>query len=105
MNQIAQVDIGSVFNTPWGQGSGLADLASVILSNSVIAAAIILLFLFVFGGISMIIGAGQGNPESTARGKKAVTSALVGFLIIFTAYWIIRIVETIAGFSILNPPG
>jgi hypothetical protein len=105
MNKIAQVQIGSIFNSPWGRGRGFADFVSVILFNAIIIASIILLFLLVFGGISMIIGAGQSNPESTAKGKKAVTSALIGFLIIFTAYWIVQIVERIAGFSITNPPG
>lgn len=103
MNRIAQVNIGSIFNTPWRRGQGLADFVSVILFNAIVIASIILLFLLVFGGISMIIGAGQSNPESTAKGKKAVTSALIGFLIIFTAYWIIRIIEEIAGFHILTP--
>ena len=83
----------------------MADFVSVILFNAIAIASIILLFLLVFGGISMIIGAGQSNPESTAKGKKAITSALIGFLIIFTAYWIIQIVGRIAGLNIIDPPG
>ena len=105
MNKIAQIQIDNIFRTPWGRGQGLADFVSVILFNAIVIASILLLFLLVFGGISMIIGAGQSNPESTAKGKKAITSALIGFLIIFTAYWIVQIVERIAGFNIINPPG
>ncbi len=102
MNQIA-VDIGTTFGSPFGQGKGLGDLVSVVLSNVLVIAGIVLLFFFIFGGISMIAGAGQDNPEKAAKGKQAATAALIGFIIIFAAYWIIQIVEKITGLDILNP--
>ncbi len=102
MNKLA-VDIGSSFNSPFGQGKGIGDLVSAIISNALVIAGIILVFFFIFGGISMIAGAGQDNPERAAKGKQAATSALLGFIIIFAAYWIIRIIESITGLKILNP--
>ncbi len=102
MNKIA-VDIGSKFGSPFGQEYGFADLVSIILSNTMVIAGIILLFLLIFGGISMIMGAGQDNPEAAAKGKQAATSAVIGFIIIFAAYWIIQIIETVTGLSILKP--
>jgi hypothetical protein len=59
--------------------------------------------LLIFGGISIMIGAGSGKKDDIAKGQKAVTAAIVGFFIIFTAYWIIKIVEIIFGFNILTP--
>jgi hypothetical protein len=109
INQIAQVPIGPTFNSPWGgmtvygKTLGFAYFVSVILSNSVAIAGVMLLFLLIFGGISIMIGSGSGNKEDVGKGKKAVTAAIAGFLIIFCAYWIIRIVEIITGYSILNP--
>jgi hypothetical protein len=50
----------------------------------------------------MIMGAGQDNPEAAAKGKQAATSAVIGFIIIFAAYWIIQIIETVTGLNILN---
>lgn len=102
MEKLAQVDIGDQFNSPFGKTIGLGGLVSIILSNAIIIAGIILLFLLIFGGISIIMGAGQGNPEKSAKGQKAVSSALIGFLLIFAVYWIIQIVEVIFGFSILQ---
>lgn len=102
MNKLA-VDIGSTFSSPFGQEKGIGSLVSVIISNALVIAGIILVFFFVFGGISMIAGAGQDNPEKAAKGKQAATSALLGFIIIFAAYWIIRIIESITGLNILNP--
>ncbi len=101
MEKIA-VDIGKSFGSPFGQTYGLADLVSVILSNAMVVASIILLLLLIFGGISMIMGAGQDNPEAAAKGKQAATSAVIGFIIIFAAYWIIQIIETLTGLNILN---
>ena len=113
MDSLAQVNIGNIFHSRFGQmagsggagagGLGLADLFSLILSNAIALAGIILFFLLIVGGFMVISGAGSGNKENVARGKKAVTSALIGFLIIFVSYWIIVIVEKIFGFSILNP--
>jgi len=102
MEKIA-VNIGQEFGSPFGQEYGLADLISVILSNAMVIAGIILLFLLIFGGISMIMGAGQDNPEQAAKGKQAATAAVIGFIIIFAAYWIIQIVENITGLDILKP--
>jgi hypothetical protein len=98
------IQIGPTFGSPWGIGSkGLGYFVSVILSNAVAIAGVLLLFLLIFGGISIMMGAGSGNKDDVAKGKKAVTAAIAGFLIIFCAYWIIRIVEIITGFDIFNP--
>ena len=109
LDKIAQVPIGPTFNSPWGTNTvygksiGIAYFVSVILSNAVAIAGVMLLFLLIFGGISIMIGTGSGNKEDIGRGKKAVTAAVAGFLIIFCAYWIIRIVEIITGYAILDP--
>ena len=105
MDKIA-VDIGDQF---FGPGShklkeltGIGDLVTVILSNALVIAGIIMLFLLVFGGVSMVIGAGRDNPEQAAKGKQAATAAVIGFIIIFAAYWIIQIVEYFTGIKILQ---
>jgi hypothetical protein len=72
------------------------------LSNAIVIAGIILLFLLLFGGLSVIMGAGQSNPQKTAQGKSALTSAVIGFIIIFFAYWIIRAIEIITGATIFG---
>ena len=103
MGKIA-VGIGQNFDSPIGDTVGLADLVSILLSNAVVIAGVMLLFLALFGGFSMIAGAGQSDPQSVARGQKALTAAVAGFVIVFTAYWIIQIVELITGLNITSPP-
>lgn len=103
MGKLAQVQIGDKFGSPIGVDIGIADLISIILSNAVAIAGIIVFILFLLGGFSIIMGAGQDNPERTAKGKQAVTAAIIGFIIIFAAYWIIQIIELVTGIRILKP--
>jgi hypothetical protein len=101
---IAQVNIGNLFNSPFGKpGGGIGDFVSIILSNAVAFAGIILFILLIVGGIMIMSGSGSSNKEQVAKGQKAATTALIGFLVIFIAYWIIRLAESIFGFSILSP--
>ena len=78
-------------------------LISIFLKNVYVIAGVLLLVLLIFGGISIISSAGGGDAKKTAQGQKAITSALIGFLIIFASYWIIQIIQYVTGLEILNP--
>lgn len=85
-------------------GSGYATLGgfiSSVLPNVYILAGIILLFLLLFGGLTIIIGG--DNPEAQDKGKQALTAALIGFLLIFASFWIIQIIQVLTGINILKP--
>lgn len=105
MQAVYAVDIS---NIPWGPRPlgatfpTLSSLVSIILNNSLTFAGILLLVLLIFGGISLILGAGANDPKKAEQGRKTVTSALVGFLVVFLAYFIIQIIEIITGLDILN---
>jgi hypothetical protein len=104
VNYLAQtsVPIGKEFGSPFGQSVGVGSLVSTVISVSLFLAGTIMLFLLVLGGIGVIAGAGGDNPERAAKGKQAVTSAIIGFIIIIVAYWIIQIIENITGITILS---
>lgn len=99
------IDIGNAFfgsnNSYLKSLTGIGKLVSSIVATAIAIAGLILIFLLIFGGISMIVGAGQQNPQKVAQGSKAATSALIGFAIIFTAYWIVRGIQFITGVPIL----
>jgi hypothetical protein len=63
-------------------------------------AGIILFLMLVFGGFQMLMGA--ANSKSLEEGKQRVTSAIIGFIILFASYWIVQLIELIFGFSILG---
>ena len=80
---------------------GVGKLVSIILQASLSIAGVVLLFLLIGGGIGMIAGAGKDNPEQTAKGKQAVTSAVLGFVVVFAAYWIVQLIEELTGLPLL----
>jgi len=108
-NLLAQVQFGDAFQVKPGVGMSNwiytepGKLVSVLLNNAYMVAGLIILFLFLFGGISFIINSGQGNPKKSAQNAKMLSSTLIGFLIIFASYWIIQIIEAITGLKILDP--
>lgn len=65
-------------------------------------------YIFAFAGIGlliMIISSGfslmlaVGDPKKMEKGKASLTNALVGFLIIFAAFWIVQIVGVVFGWQ------
>jgi hypothetical protein len=99
MNYLS-IRINQGFDTPLTD-LGVGGLVSIFLSNAVAIAGVILTILLIFGGFSIIMGAGQQDPQKLAKGRQAATAAIAGFIIIFTAYWIIQIVEIMTGITIL----
>jgi hypothetical protein len=63
-------------------------------------AGIILFMVLLFGGFQMLTGA--NDSKATTEGKQKITSAIIGFLLLFAAYWIAQLLELIFGISILS---
>lgn len=80
---------------------GVGTLTTNIVRALFSLAGIILIVLFLAGGIGMIAGAGNNNPEKAAKGKQAITSAAIGFVIVFSAYWIVQLIEIFTGLKLL----
>jgi Zn-dependent protease with chaperone function len=104
---LAKVDIGTDFLIQPGKGireiGTLGDIISVLLQNIYVLAGLVLFILLIVGGVIFIMGAGGDNPDQAKKGKQAITAALLGFIVIFCAYWIIRIIEILTGISIFKP--
>ena len=99
---LAQVDIGNTFlGTAGGNTfkdlSGISGLVSLFVKISFVLAGVILLFFFILGGIGMIGNAGKNDSQKAEQSKKTLTSALIGFIIVFASYWIVKLVATIVG--------
>ena len=63
-------------------------------------AGIILFVVMLLGGFQMLSGA--NNSKSLDEGKQKITSAIIGFIILFAAYWIAQLLEIIFGIRILS---
>lgn len=79
--------------------SGVGGLVSLLLNIAFVAAGLVLLFFFIIGGIGMISGAGPENPQKAEQSKKTLTSAVIGFVIVFASYWIVKLIGQLLGIN------
>lgn len=82
--------------------TSISSIVNIIVSNAFVLAGIIAFVLLIFGGIGFIVASGSGDSKQLQQGQKAITGAVIGLIIIVTSVWIIQIIESITGFSILN---
>lgn len=103
MKNLAQIDIkdkffgNNVSGTNFQQLNSVADLVSLFLKISFTLAGLILLFFFILGGIGMIGSAGKNDPKAAEQAKQTITSAVIGFVVVFTAYWIVKLIGQLLG--------
>ena len=102
MNKLAATIQEQFLGTNKAQTTG--SLITAVLNTAFAVSGIIILFMFVYAGIQMIAGAGSGKPENAEKAKQAATYAAVGFAIIFTAYWLIRLIEIITKSDFVTNP-
>lgn len=93
--------ITDYFKTPF---TDIGSLISTLLPNLLILAGVIFFILILAGGLGMIIGAGgESSPQAAAKSKAAVTYAVVGFLLVVSAYFILQAVGVITGINFAQP--
>lgn len=105
MKTLAQINIGDTFlggSKLFKEVESVSSLVSNIVVGAISIAGIALLFLLIAGGIGIMAGSSQQNPEAIEKGKKAATSALIGFIVVFAAYWIVKLIEAITGLSLIG---
>ena len=87
-----------------GADANINSLISSLLPNILIGAGVIFFLLMLGGGFMMIKSAGSdANAQDTAKAKNAVTFAVVGFLIVVSAYFILQIIGVITGIDFIKP--
>lgn len=76
--------ISDTYTTP-------AFLVNLIVRNLFVVAGVVLFFMILLAGFKFITGGKKGLDEA----KQIMTAALVGFLLMFSAYWIVQIVKIV----------
>ena len=79
---------------------GVADIISAVFKYAIPFAGILMLAMIIFGGYKLMLS--QGNPDAVKEGKDKITMGIVGFLIVFLSWFIIRILEAVFGLNILG---
>lgn len=78
----------------------LGDIISALLPYIFVLSGLIFFVFLIIGGFQLLLSA--GNPESVKAGQGKITGALIGFIIIFVAYWLVEILQIVFGISILK---
>jgi hypothetical protein len=80
---------------PANSDLSLGLIISKLLPYVFVLSGLALLVYLIFGGFLLMTSG--GDPKKVETGKGAVTNAIIGFLIIFAAYWLVQIVQMIFG--------
>lgn len=112
MNKIAAIDIGNFFLGAGAGGSkgsasffeslsSIGGLVNLFLDIAFVLSGLILLFYFILGGVGMIAGAGESDPQKAEAAKKTLTGSLIGFVVVFSSYWIVKLLGELLNIPIL----
>lgn len=73
-----------------------ASLINLLVRNLFVGAGIILFFLLILAGYKFILGGKKGVDEA----KTLATNAILGFVIMFCAYWVVQLIKILFGVEI-----
>jgi hypothetical protein len=83
--------VSAVYDSP-------AFLVNLIVRNLFIVAGVIFFLMIIFAGYRMILGGQKGAEDA----KNIFNNAIIGFIIMFSAYWIVQIISYMTGVSIIG---
>ena len=91
------------------EGSGFTNLETLQIAGIIslgiqlilVVTAIILFFVLIGGGLAVIVSGG-GDAQGSAKGKQAVTGAVIGLLVVFGAWAIMQLIDVFFGINILG---
>jgi len=90
---------------PFGTGEGaqiIAELIGRILNLAFMIGGAVLLAMLIVGGIQWMTAGGDKQAVSSAQGR--LTSAIIGFIILASAFAIINFIGNILNIEFLQPP-
>ncbi|NLG06764.1 MAG: hypothetical protein GX559_03670 [Candidatus Pacebacteria bacterium] len=102
VDEEVEIDLGSYLKLSGGQKVSdvfqkPSDMLNLIIRVVFAVVGLLLFVLLIVSGLSMIAA---GTTESKDKAKGTMTSALMGFIIIFAAYWIMQIIQVLTGTDI-----
>ncbi len=79
-----------------GNLSSLGAMIGSLMPYILAVAGLILLLMIIASGYQLLTSV--GNPEGIETGKKRLTASLVGFILIFAAFWIFQLIQVLIGY-------
>lgn len=87
----------NVIQGPLKNINTLADLINTIVQFIYPFAGILLFVYLVWGGYDYLLS--RGNPDKVKAGQGKITSAMVGFILLFLSYILVKIIALVFGFK------
>jgi hypothetical protein len=100
--RIAAIDFGSLEDiaSPNFAGGEIGDIISSALRYLFPITGFALLIYLVLGGYKYLTS--MGNPKKIEAAKSNITWAIVGFIVVFIAYWIVQIIGMALGLEAIS---
>ena len=95
---LAQYEIPEVSEVPELAGfefTNLGEVISKLLPYLFVLAGLGIFGALIYSGFQLMISG--GDPKKTEQAKGCLTSVITGAVIIFTAYWLMRILQHLFG--------
>lgn len=77
-------------------GGTIGDIVSALIPYIFATAGILLLLYLIYGGYQFMFS--RGDPKAVQQAKGVMTTALIGFVIVFVAFWLVQIIGRLLGF-------
>ena len=78
----------------------LPNMLSTLFSVLLVVVGIVFLFMLIMGGLKWMMSEGDDKKLTAARNQ--VTNALVGLVIVFAAWALVALINSIFGVNLLN---
>ncbi|MBI4066974.1 hypothetical protein HY407_01220 [Candidatus Gottesmanbacteria bacterium] len=85
------------FFAPARKFGNLGEMVSILSKNIVLVAGVIFFILILIAGFGVISAAGSEDAQKMEKNKGYLTYAVIGFVIIFGAYWVLQIINAVTG--------
>jgi len=81
-------------------GLSMGGIVSGLINLVMIVVALVFFFMLVLGGLRWVTS--QGDKSNVENARNQITNALIGLAIVFAAWAIMKLIETLFGVSIFN---
>jgi len=75
-------------------------IVSGAISLAMLVVAIVFFFILILGGLRWVMS--EGDQKNVEAARNQITNALIGLAIVFAAFAIMKLIETIFGISLLG---